>query len=719
MGGCREGWRFWKVAVIRASILRDSFVNDVSIGLRCRYLPVGERRCEAVAGVRRLSSINIKRAVENIRSGTTVYTPVIELIVNAIQAIRAIKPAGGLIRVTILRGKQIDMIDRLASVDGFIVEDDGIGFDQAHRDSFDTLYSALKASDGGKGFGRFTCLKYFDHLSVESVFNDNGELRSRRFEMGTGNDIIISEAVDETDEGSTGSKVTIDGVKAVKFPDKGIDIIARVLVERLLPYFIDRNSECPRIVVVDGKDGTTVILNDYLSLDNRQIVELTVAEPQIVISSQEEEQAFDVRVFKFYSPRASKSKIALVAHRREVTDVTIQTYIPEFADEFYDKPEDRSTSRDRNYVVKAYVFGDYLDRNVSLERGAFNFQRDSDLIYGISQSQIEARVAEAARDAVGEEISARRERKAARIEEYIATEAPWHRALSREADFSSLPMKPSPEEIELHLQTAKFQREVQTRAQVRQILESENTDAMRDQVAEVVASISDTSKNDLIHYVSMRKCVLDLFGRALEIDDSGKHRSEGEVHDIIMPRRKNTETLDYEQHNLWILDERLNFTEYVTSDLPIDGGRTDRSDVTIFNRRIAFRGDNQPSNPITIFEFKKPQRHDFANPSSDDDPVQQIIRYVNQIREGRFKTPKGRDILVSDNTTFYGYVVCDLPKKVSDWLLYEKNFTVMPDALGYFQWFPNIRLYMEVLSWTKVLADAEMRNKVFFHKLGI
>jgi len=26
---------------------------------------------------------------------------------------------------------------------------------------------------------------------------------------------------------------------------------------------------------------------------------------------------------------------------------------------------------------------------------------------------------------------------------------------------------------------------------------------------------------------------------------------------------------------------------------------------------------------------------------------------------------------------------------------------------------------MEVLSWTKVLADAEMRNKIFFHKLGI
>lgn len=43
----------------------------------------------------------------------------------------------------------------------------------------------------------------------------------------------------------------------------------------------------------------------------------------------------------------------------------------------------------------------------------------------------------------------------------------------------------------------------------------------------------------------------------------------------------------------------------------------------------------------------------------------------------------------------------------------------MPDGLGWFTWFPNNRLYMEVLSWDKVLKDAEMRNKVFFNKLGL
>lgn len=76
-------------------------------------------------------------------------------------------------------------------------------------------------------------------------------------------------------------------------------------------------------------------------------------------------------------------------------------------------------------------------------------------------------------------------------------------------------------------------------------------------------------------------------------------------------------------------------------------------------------------------------------------------------------------MLVKDSTPFYGYVVCDFTKKVKDWLLREKDFTEMPDGLGFFKWYANNKLYIEVLSWTKVHRDAEMRNKIFFHKLGI
>lgn len=71
------------------------------------------------------------------------------------------------------------------------------------------------------------------------------------------------------------------------------------------------------------------------------------------------------------------------------------------------------------------------------------------------------------------------------------------------------------------------------------------------------------------------------------------------------------------------------------------------------------------------------------------------------------------------NTPFYGYVVCSRSTKVEKWLEEEKNFKTMPGPLGWFYWFEKVNLYIEVLSWDKVLRDAQMRNRVFFKMLGI
>ncbi len=665
-----------------------------------------------------MSNVNIKRLVENIRSGTNSYTPLVELVVNGIQAVEQKGDADGLVEIEVIRNGQPDLTERIEEVDGFVVKDNGVGFTERNRDAFDTLYTDLKAADGGKGFGRFTCLKYFERMKVRSTFEQDGAFHDRAFSMGLGNEIVVNETVSASGAEATGSAVEISGIKSIRFPDKGLEVIGRIVVERLLPYFVER--PCPRIVIRDaGTLKPPISLNDYLSSENSQIVELPVADPNFIFNSPDGDKTFRVRVFKFYSPRASKSKVSLVAHRREVTENPLQTYIPEFAEEFYEPSEGQNETKGRNFVIKAYVFGGYLNDNVSLERGEFRFQADSDLFEGISQNQIEQRAAEIAQSVVGNQIQARRERKQAHIDEYVETQAPWHRTLSKDADFSSLPMTPTHKEIELLLQKSKFEKEVETRDRVSAILNSEDSGSLHDQIASVVANITETSKNDLIHYVSMRRCVLDLFGRSLEIGADGKHRSEGDVHDIIIQRKADSNELDYESHNLWMLDERLNFASYVTSDKPILTDSRDRTDVTIFNRPVVFRGENEASNPVTIFEFKKPQRDDFANPSSKEDPVQQIIRYVNSIRDGQIKTSFGRTILVGDTTSFYGYVVCDLTPKVIKWLEFEKNFTPMADGLGWFSWVGRIHLYIEVISWDKLLRDAEMRNKIFFKKLGI
>ena len=117
-----------------------------------------------------MSNVNIKRAVENIRSGTTVYTPLVEVIVNAIQAIEVKPSVDGKIDITVIRADQGELGGKIPSVASFKVKDNGVGFDDDNRDSFDTLYSDFKIEQGGKGFGRFTCLKYFSDLRVKSIY---------------------------------------------------------------------------------------------------------------------------------------------------------------------------------------------------------------------------------------------------------------------------------------------------------------------------------------------------------------------------------------------------------------------------------------------------------------------------------------------------------------------------------------------------------------------
>jgi len=667
-----------------------------------------------------MSNVNIKRAVENIRANTTVYTPVIEMVVNAIQAIDETGRKDGKVSIRAQRSGQAEQDGSLPEITSFAIEDNGIGFTDAHQKSFDTLYTDLKITDGGKGFGRFTCLKYFEDLYVQSVYRSGERFNTRTFLMGKDTEIIVKEKVAPSDKTESGTIVTLSALKKGRSFDKKLATIARNLVEQLLPYFITQDYVCPEIVLSE-KDGSGVIrLNDFVSNELSAVIrEIGIEHKSFTLKAQDSDEVFLVRVFKIYSPRNQKSRIGLVAHKREVSGSAIHKYIPEFVDEFYEKDKNGEMDHARNYIIKAYVFGSYLDRNVSLERGGFEFQMDNDLTLGIGQTEIERDAAAIAKEAMGADITLRQEKKKEHVQSYVDEEAPWHKTILEKIDLSGLPYNPTNEEIETRLQKEKFTQEIEIKRDVAKLLAESNFNDVKESVLEIVSKISDTSKNDLIHYIALRRKILDIFGKSLEVDDAGAYSSEGVVHDIIFPRKGDTEITSFDDHNLWIVDERLNFTTYVSSDVPLDGKNTERPDLLVYNKRILFRGDNEASNPITIFEFKKPQRDDFVNPSSQEDPVQQIVRYVNSIRDGKYKTPEGRKMLVAENTPFYGYVVCDLTPKVETWLQREKDFKPMPDRLGWFRWMDNINLYVEVISWDKMLKDAKMRNQIFFQKLGI
>ncbi len=326
-----------------------------------------------------MSKINVHRAVKTIRSGTNVYTPLVETIVNAIQAIEAGPETNGRVDVLVHRAAQEELEGGKPPVESFTVIDNGIGFNHENRESFDTLYTDQKIEQGGKGFGRFICLKYFEDLIVESVFEEGSGRKKRSFRMGKETDIIVDEKLEDCRDGEVGTRATMRKVKRRGFSDKPIKTMARTLVERLLPYFIDDDDQCPevRISEMDGTD--CILLNGFINNQLAGMIqEISLANNEIRLGDSDNPVVFKVRVFKLFSPRSQRSKISLVADRREVTNTAIHNYVPEFDDEFSDEKSGEDDDRNRNYIVKAYVFGTYLDTNVSLERGGFEFPKDDD-----------------------------------------------------------------------------------------------------------------------------------------------------------------------------------------------------------------------------------------------------------------------------------------------------------------------------------------------------
>jgi hypothetical protein len=660
-----------------------------------------------------MSEVIISRFVETtLKERTTVYSPLVEAIVNSIEAILETGRPDGRIIIKPIRSTQIAMdSDALPDITGFSVEDNGVGFTKKNRDSFDTVCTDYKLKLGGKGLGRFIFIKYYKKVRVSSTYRDNGKYRLRDFNLGLNKDIMENEHDQEVEASDTVTALYLEELRR-DYYDKELDTIARKILERILVFFVNENFACPIITLQE--ENKIVVLNNLIG-EHQEIQH--VHSEQFLLKAPKSDIPYDfqTRIYKLVYPSTATSKICLSAHNRQVTETSLSKYIPEFKDEYFET----INGVRRNYLVRVYVLGRYLDDNVSMERGTFNFPaEEGDMLFPFSQSIVEKEAARIAETVFKEDVQSRRQKKYHKVQKYVDELAPWNKTYVKDLDLATLPYDSDEQTIETALQQIKFRKENAAKSEIQKIIDDPKTE-MSAKMNESIKLVQEAGSSDLTHYVVLRKIVLELLKKLLEKKDDGKYNKEAEIHKVIFPMKSSSDDTHYLDHNLWILDEKLNFTEHISSDKSMDKEGQDRPDLLIFNKRIAYRSGNETSNPITIFEFKQPQRDDFANQSAKEDPIEQIVRYTIDLKEHKYITLEGRNIHINDDTPVYGYVICDFTGKVKDWLFKVKNFTPMPDDLGYFGWFPNNRLYIEVLAWDKILKDAEQRNKIFFKKLGL
>ena len=194
------------------------------------------------------------------------------------------------------------------------------------------------------------------------------------------------------------------------------------------------------------------------------------------------------------------------------------------------------------------------------------------------------------------------------------------------------------------------------------------------------------------------------------------------VHKLICPMIATSDDLEYEDMNLWIIDEKLSYHYYLASDKtlksqePIENSSTKETDLAIYHVGLAFNNTpkTMPYQALTIVEFKRPMRDDYNN---SDNPIQQVLDYISLIREGKAKDKNGR--LISgqlENLPIYVYIIADITPTLKK-ICIDNNFTTTPDNEGYFTYHSNRKAYIEIISYKKLLENAQQRNKMLFDKL--
>ncbi|MFT6319133.1 MAG: hypothetical protein ACJAT4_000048, partial [Granulosicoccus sp.] len=533
-----------------------------------------------------MSQINIEGIIKNIKERTNVYTSLMEAIVNSIEAIEDNKNVTGEIKVVLKTDEiapDLENFDNKA-IAGIEIYDNGSGFNQKNRDSFDTLYSNLKVN--GKGFGRFICLKYFETIKIKSYYREENKKFCRSFNFGRGAKIIENEVIkEESDSNETSTTIFFQGLKSGKLDNK-IETIARKLTEKLLPYFIDENYSCPKIILRDERNNKEVILNDFVKKEGGEIQEISSQE--FSLSNNASKEDFKLKVFKIFYPDTKKSRISLVAHKREVTETAIDKYIPEFVENFF---ETMSNGSKKDFRIKAYVLGDYLDKNVSLERVAFDFGKCEGVNH-IYEEVIEKEAARLTKESFPHEINSRIDKKKDRVNDYVNNIAPWHKPYVKDLEFCNIAYDAKEEDFEMALQKIKYHKENITKNKIKKIFEKTDgtknnpDDILADQVSSLIKEVSDAGKSDLAHYVCNRQVVLKILNKLLERNDDGSAKYEKDIHSIIFPMNKDSLETNYQDHNLWILDEKLVFSRYISSDKKMaKKGSPTKPDLVIFDEK--------------------------------------------------------------------------------------------------------------------------------------
>jgi len=660
--------------------------------------------------------VDIAGKIENLSLGATnALLPLFEAISNAKDAIEESGNNDGIIIIEMLRDdtKLNDRTRASMPVKGFRVIDNGIGFNDDNFNSFQTSDSTKKAKKGGKGLGRFAYLKVFDTVNASSVYAYGTVRMQRKF------DFVISQSGISGGDSAECSKDLPIGTEFImqnpkkpysdNIPAKAVTVAEKILEHFLALYVLQK---APVIIVTDGDDEIS-LSQLYADTYGKEAV------PSFVVLDQ---NTFDINYIKMYKKSGYSHSIHLCAHDREVVSDPVSSYFPGIASPFSDADE-------REFFYQIYVSSEYLNKHVNAQRTNFNFGVDSKSIAGLylSDNEIINAVIEDFKEKAKAYLEPIARRNREYVRNFVATKFPAYNHLLRnlpEETLEKAGIHMNDEQLEMFLYKEERLLEIKTKIEGVKLLKDLEDKPFSDELEKAVESyssmISDIQKSNLTDYVIKRKAVIELLDKLIrkrQTEDS--YALEEDIHKLIVPMRKHGGEIDFFDHNLWMIDDRLAYQRYLGSDKTLKSmmpevNSNKEPDIISFDVPAAIGENDGYLNSITIVEFKRPMRA----LGEKENPYDQVMEYIDKINEKKAFTINGRPFENKNGLRFYVYIIMDILPRTEK-LILKDEFKLLPDGASYYKYHSYLETHVEIIPYQRMVEMAKERNHAFFKKLGL
>jgi hypothetical protein len=578
------------------------------------------------------------------------------------------------------------------------ISDNGHGLDDRNYDNFRVPFTSSRLKKGGKGFGRFIAFKVFETITYHSVYaNDNASV-NRSFDFNIYAEKEFQPASKALNlEFETGCVVYYQN-PLEEFRNIYSQMEAEEIIERVIRYFLP--------FYLSGSMPDFQIKIDGADFDTREHFR-EFFKPQVTVDKKipigDEEHEFKLDIAKVSKNRLFNDHIMLLfADGRIIGSgrkIEGKIGVPHFQNE-----------NGERQIYVATVSGKFLDDRANTARTQIEAdEKEIDAIVNVVGAQI--------LELEKEFVTKHRKKQTGDVQSAILRNPLLRSGLkdSSIGDYvASQPMNWKTENFVGDLALKRYRGQQNWEKIFEEGLKTpEKLKGMRE---ELLKNIDQENKNALASYVSHRKSVLELAEKILGYQDDGKMSLEDMFHDLVHPRYEDSETTEFFQHNLWMIDEKLSFFSYCSSDRTIHGGRRQAgdkvADLIFFDDCSVYQDGDSDS--IVLVEFKRPGRDDYKYGDVKQDPIEQVKATAIKIRdEQRIITKTGRTISVPVGVRLYAYIVADLEPSLTK-ACQNHDMQKTWDDKGYYMYHKTNDIFIETVGYDKLISDAQKRNAAFF-----